>query len=304
MFSLADAGENNLSSHQTLFGEAQFIGNIANKKIDEASGMAASRRYKDLLWLNNDSGDDAVIYALSDKGKDMGEVHLANAGNIDWEDMASFEWNHKPYLLIADTGDNKGRRKNCTLYIIEEPVRDANDVFSSTVRPRWQINFQYEDGPRDCEAVCVDVAAKRCLLLSKRDESPQLYSVPLFPPSGQSFVTAEKIAQVFTIPRPGLEDLIQPYGENRSQPTAMDMTSDGQTLVILTYKHAYLYLKEKHQTWASCLQADPVIIYLPLVGLNSLVQREAICFSLDGRSLFLTSEKLPAPLYRLEKILN
>ncbi len=304
MFPLAFAGESRLSSHKAMFGEAEFIGNISNKKIDEASGMAASHLQNDLLWVNNDSGDDAVIYALSKDGKGMGQVHLASAKNIDWEDMASFEWKNTAYLLIADTGDNKGKRKNCTLYIIEEPVVTAHGLFPKSVHLRWQINFQYEDGPRDCEAVTVDVATEQCLLLSKRDDFPQLYTLPLSPPPGQGIVTAKKIARIATIPRPNPEDLIQPYGRNRSQPTAMDITPNGQCLVILTYKHAYLYSKKNHQTWASCFTADPGIIQLPLVGLGSLIQREAMCLSLDGQWLYLTSEKLPAPLYRLEIILN
>jgi len=44
-----------------VFGEAEFVGNIFNKKIDEASGMAASHRQNDLLWLNNDSGDNTGL---------------------------------------------------------------------------------------------------------------------------------------------------------------------------------------------------------------------------------------------------
>lgn len=303
-FALAIAGESHLSSHKAMFGEAEFIGNISNKKINEASGMAASHRQNDLLWVNNDSGNDPIIYALSKEGKGMGQVLLANAKNIDWEDMASFEWKNTPYLLIADTGDNRGKRKNCTIYIIEEPVVTAHGISPKDVHLRWQINFQYEDGPRDCEAVTVDVAAEQCLLLSKRDDCPQLYTLPLFPPPGQSIVTAKKIARISTIPRPGPEDLIQPYGRNRSQPTAMDITPDGQHLVILTYKHAYLYSKKNHRTWNSCFAADPGIIHLPLVGLGSLIQREGMCLSLDGQWLYLTSEKLPAPLYRLEMMLN
>ena len=304
MFSLAFAGESHLSSHKAVFGEAEFVGNISNKKIDEASGMAASHRQNDRLWLNNDSGDNAVIYAVSNNGKGLGQVQVAGAKNIDWEDMASFEWKERPYLLIADTGDNKGKRKKCTLYIIEEPVVTNHGIFPKNVDIQWQINFQYEDGPRDCEAVTVDVAAKQCLLLSKREECPQLYTLPLFPTPGQRIVTAKKIARISTLPQPNIEDLIQPYGRNRSQPTAMDITPDGQHLVILTYKHAYLYSKENHQTWNSCFDGDPGIIHLPLVGLGSLIQREAMCLSLDGKWLYLTSEKLPAPLYRLEMRLN
>jgi len=304
MFSLAGAGESHLSSDKAVFGEAEFVGNISNEKIDEASGMAASHRRNDLLWVNNDSGNDAIIYALSKEGMGMGQVHLANAKNIDWEDMASFEWKNTPYLLIADTGDNKGKRKKRTLYIIEEPVVTAHGIFPKDVHIRWQIDFQYEDGPRDCEAVTVDVAAEQCLLLSKRDKCPQLYTLPLFPPPGQRIVTAKKIAQISTIPRPDIEDIIQPYGRNRSQPTAMDITPDGQHLVILTYKHAYLYSKKNHRTWNSCFAADPETIHLPLVGLGSLIQREGMCLSLDGQWLYLTSEKLPAPLYRLKVMLN
>jgi len=296
----AFAGENHLSYPKAVFGEAKFIGDISNNKIDEASGMTASHRQNDLLWVNNDSGDDAIIYALSKEGKGRGQVRVANAKNIDWEDMASFEWQKTPYLLIADTGDNKGKRKSCTLYIIEEPVVTAHGIFPKTVHPRWQIDFQYEDGPRDCEAVTVDMAAKQCLLLSKREASPQLYVLPLFPPPGKGIVTAKKIARITTIPRPDLEDLMEPYGRNRSEPTAMDITPDGQRLVILTYKNAYLYSKGNHPTWSSCFTVDPQIIRLPPVGLGSLIQREAMCVTLDGKWLYLTSEKLPAPLYRLK----
>ncbi|SMC80963.1 hypothetical protein SAMN02746065_11116 [Desulfocicer vacuolatum DSM 3385] len=287
-----------------MFGEAEFVGNIANKNIDEASGMAISHRRNNLLWVLNDSGNDAVIYALSNKGEERGKVALTGVKNIDWEDMASFKWKNTPYLLIADTGDNKGKRKNRTLYIIEEPVVTPNGIFPKTARVRWQIKFQYEDGPRDCEAVTVDISSEQCLVLSKRDNPPQLYTLPLFPPPGQGIVTAKKIARVSTIPQPDADDMIQPYGQNRSQPTALEITQDGEYLIILTYKHAYLYSKKNHRTWMSCLADNPDIIHLPPVGFGLLLQREAMCLSLDERWLYITSEKLPAPLYRLEMMLE
>ena len=293
-----------LNSHESGFGSARFMGYLSDTSISESSGMAASRRTKGLFWTHNDSGNPAIIYALWENGTVLGQVRLIQAKNIDWEDMASFTWKDRHFLLIADVGDNSSRRKKCTLYIVEEP--SVNDIKTQDpgIVPRWQINFIYEDGPRDCEAVAVDVSTGYCLLLSKRDDQPGLYRLPLFPPWDKSPVVAVRTAIVSAIPSPGLEDLLQPYGANRSQPTAMDMTSDGQTLVILTYKNAYLYSKDIHQTWASRLEGAPEIIHLPPVGFNSLIQREALCFSSDGMSFYMTSEKLPTPVFRLDRVFN
>ena len=293
-----------LTSHESRFENARFMGYLSDRNISESSGMAASRRTKDLFWTHNDGGNPAVIYALWENGTVLGQVRLTQAKNIDWEDMASFTWKDRHFLLIADVGDNSARRKKCTLYIIEEPSLDDIKAQEPKVAPRWQIDFIYEDGPRDCEAVAVDVSAGHCLLLSKREDLPRLYRLPLFPPRDKSPGVAVKTAIVSTLPPPGLEDLLQPYGTNRSQPTAMDMTSDGQTLVILTYKNAYLYSKDRHQTWASRLEGAPEIIHLPPVGFNSLIQREGLCFSSDGRSFYMTSEKLPTPLFRLDRVFN
>lgn len=293
-----------LISHESRFGSARFMGYLSDENISEASGMAASHRTKNLFWTHNDGGNPAVIYALWENGSVLGQVRLTQAKNIDWEDMASFTWKKRHFLLIADVGDNSSKRKQCTLYIIEEPSLTDIKGEDPGISPRWRIDFIYEDGPRDCEAVAVDVSTGHCLLLSKRDDPPRLYRLPLFSPPGKSPGVAVKISLISALPPPGLEDLFQPYGGNRSQPTAMDMTSDGQNLVILTYKNAYLYSKNIHQTWPERLGGYPEIIHLPPVGFDSLLQREGLCFSSDGMSLYLTSEKLPAPLFRLDRVFN
>lgn len=296
--------KDNFISHESRFGNARFMGYLSDNNISESSGMAASRRTKDLFWTHNDGGNPAVIYALWENGTVLGQVRLTQAKNIDWEDMASFTWKNRHFLLIADVGDNRSKREKCTLYIIEEPSLIDIKGQNTGIKTRWQIDFIYEDGPRDCEAVAVDVSTGNCMLLSKRDDPPRLYRLKLLPAPDQSPAVAIKTAIVSSIPPPGLEDLLQPYGGNRSQPTAMDMTSDGHTLIILSYKNAYLYSKNIHQTWASRMEEAPAIIYLPPVGFNSLIQREGLCFSSDGMSLYLTSEKLPTPLFRLDRVLT
>ena len=283
------------------FKKSQKAAVFSDKQINESSGLAMSHRRKDLLWTHNDSGGSPTLFAVTTSGTHLGQVDLFPAENVDWEDMASFQWKGDPWLLVADTGDNRARRKTCTLYIIPEPVPAGDGQFTGSIRPTRQIVFQYEDGPRDCEAVAVDVAHGRCLLLTKRDTPPRLYAVPLFEPAPQPMATAVYIASLPTIPPPTLEDLMQPYGDCRSQPTAMDLTADGSFLVVLTYKNAYLFKPSLHQTWKACLAAPPEILKLPSPALGVLVQREAICFSADGNTLYLTSEQLPSPLFRMDK---
>ena len=84
---------------------------------NEISGLAASARAVDGLWLINDSGGEPMLYLAGLDGADRGKVKVEPATNVDWEDLAGFSWQGKPYLLIADVGDNEGRRASCTLYI-------------------------------------------------------------------------------------------------------------------------------------------------------------------------------------------
>ena len=94
-----------------------FLGNLSDHSISEASGIAASRRRADILWVINDSGNEPLIYAVGLDGSDYGHVPIRNARNQDWEDLAAFVYNRTAFLLIADCGDNENRRKSCVLYI-------------------------------------------------------------------------------------------------------------------------------------------------------------------------------------------
>ena len=153
-------------------------------ELVEASGLAVSRRHPDLLWALNDSGNKPLLFALDVSGGDLGQVTLVGTKNRDWEDLASFTWRGEPWLLVADVGDNRGQRDRVVLHALPEPQADDQGRFSGEVKPAWSLTFTYPDGPRDCEAVAVDEAAGRILLLSKRRNPPMLYSLPLGPSPG------------------------------------------------------------------------------------------------------------------------
>jgi hypothetical protein len=252
----------------------------------------------DLLWIVNDSGDQPVLYAVGTDGGARGRVVLRDADNQDWEDLAGFRLGRISYLLVADVGDNQARRPHLFIYIIKEPLAEEG-VFANDVQATWvqKIQFTYEDGPRDCEAVAVDAAAQKILLLSKRDRPPRLYQLPLDLSDRAPGLVARYLSEVETIPPPTAADVREDprFGRLRSQPTAMDISADGRLAVVQTYKNAYLYRKRPHGSWSQAFAAQPVSLVAP-----RMPQTEAICFGFDQKSVFVTTEQRPAPLYRIK----
>jgi hypothetical protein len=263
-----------------VVGEAVIAGNLQNPKISEASGLASSRLYPGLLWAINDGGADPLLYAVGIDGADLGAFRVEGASNFDWEALASFRWQDTAYLLIADVGDNWEQRQTVTLYVVKEPIITATGIDNGRVATiAWQIRFTYEDGPLDCEAVAVDVAGKRVFLLSKRRLTPVLYELALEPIDPDTIAVARRLT---TVP-------------NLNWPTAMDLTVDGYSAVVLTYNNGYLFRRRQNEGWTSAFQRKP-----QRLRFDRLFQQEAVSFGFYGKSVFVTSERIPAPLVRID----
>ena len=261
-------------------GEPKRLGNLANPQLKEVSGLAASSLYPGLLWAINDGGDDPLLYAVGSDGADLGTFRVADAENYDWEALASFELQDTAYLLIADVGDNWEQRKTCSLFVVKEPAITQIGLSNDTaVNIVWRIRFTYEEGPRDCEAVAVDTAGRRVLLMSKRGLVPTLYELPLQPTEDDTIAVARRLTSV-------------PYF---TWPTAMDLSPDELSAVVLTYNSAYLFFRRQNQDWAGAFENQPQHLQF-----SNLRQQEAACFGFYGKSVFVTSEKIPAPLVRIE----
>jgi len=224
------------------------------------------------------------------------------ASGTDWEDLASFELEGIPYLLIADVGDNFSWRRRVTLHVVEEPTFEGEQLHGDAQVPvAWSVHFRYEDGPRDCEAVAVDPGSGLVLLLSKREVPAALYEVPLrlqdaASPAG-SVAVARRLTEVANIPQPTRVDLEEDpeRGHYRSYPTGMDIAPDGSAAVVLTLKLAYRFARLPGESWAETFARAPQTIPIP-----PLWQAEAIAFGSDGRTLYLSTEKRPTPIFRLE----
>lgn len=274
-------------------------GKLPSPAIEEASGIAPSRKTPGLFWINNDSGDRPVLYAINEAGALQGRVLLAGATAVDWEDISSFVMDGRSYLLVADVGDNRAVRDRLALYVIPEPdLSELNPKEERSVSPAWTIPFVFEDGPRDCEAVAVDTAAQEILLVSKRTTPPVVYSLPLRPASEGGPLVAKRLAALGGLPSPNLFDrsLPLPTWRYRGEPTAMDISSDGTKAALLTYGEVRLYERSGARSWSETLSASKGI---PLAA-HELFQAEGVCFDDSGDFLYVVGEGPRQPIVRYD----
>src|SRR6476661_6089362 len=106
---------------QITYDPAKELGRINDAALTEISGMASSYNTPGAFWVHNDSGDGPRIFLVDKSGNTLTKGTLVNAKANDWEDIASFKFRGKAYLVIADIGDNAQKRSQYTLYIIKEP---------------------------------------------------------------------------------------------------------------------------------------------------------------------------------------
>lgn len=264
---------------------------LHSEDIREASGIAASCRGDGFLWIINDSGAAPSIHLVEVSGKDRGKINLNQARNIDWEDLVSFSLDGKPYLLVADTGDNNAKRESCTLYVLREPpLPPAGKNLAKFTTCEWRIDFQYEGGPKDCESVAVDTQQKRIILLTKRTDPPEVHELPLLPPAKRGLVSTRKIGET-RVSAPA--DSLIPF---RDEPTGLDITPDHSLAAVVTYYGVFLFPRKPGESWADAFSRKPAS---PAPHL--LAQAESVAFSKDGKSIFVVSEGKGSKIVRYQK---
>ncbi|WP_147652779.1 hypothetical protein [Vulcaniibacterium gelatinicum] len=273
--------------------EPRLSGLILDAELDEVSGLAPSRHHADTLWVIEDGGNGAVLHAVGRRGGRRASLRLEGVANTDWEDLARFDRDGRSYLLVADVGDNGGLRRTLQLHAVVEPLALED---GGRLRPAWSLAFRWPDGPRDCEAMAVDAERGQVLLISKRRRPPELFVLPLRP-HGPAVLTARRIARLGGLPAPDPVLLREAPTRARTQAqvTAADLSPDGRTLAVLTYRHVVLYARAPGQPWAAAVRA-PVAVH-PLPGW--MHQAEALAWARNGRGVYVTGEFSPAPLLYL-----
>lgn len=270
--------------------DAEQVCVVSDSRITESSGLAFSHRAPDAVWIHNDSGDTARLFLVGLDGTTRGVFKLADTPMpLDWEDMCSFTVEGEPWLLIGDVGDNstnrhlvtpdRGPERACRLLLLHEPVlKDGPE--QDMVPVNNTILYEYEDGPRNCESVAVDMERKEILLVTKSKSTPLdcgVYTIPLTLEAGTSTAQARRIGSL---------DL--PFA------TAMDIAPDNRIMVIISIKGASIIEREASQTWGDAIREPSLLLALP-----KREQGETVCFGKSNDELFLNSEKPGQPVWRV-----
>jgi hypothetical protein len=152
------------------------VAQVIHPPLEEMSGIVKSRRYPNVYWVHNDSGDEPRLFALRADGTVVmpawisGDyfvgapvagkppypgVRLDLAANLDWEDIAL----DGDTLYVPDMGNNGNARRDLGVYVLPEPNPEA--VNRARVH-KWlpvaypdQAAFPPERWDFDCEAVFV-----------------------------------------------------------------------------------------------------------------------------------------------------
>jgi hypothetical protein len=195
--------------------------------IRESSGVAASRQYPGVFWTHNDSGWDAVLFAVDSTGAILGRVRVAGATNRDWEDIElapCTPGSERTCLFIGDIGDNNERHPRIGIYRIPEP-----NPFADTVSQRATIfRATYPDGPRDAEALFV--TDRGIHVINKGRSHPiELFRIP--PPYRAGA----------TVQLQRLQQLGPPVASFSAHVTAAAASPDQQRVVVRTYGGAQFY---------------------------------------------------------------
>lgn len=272
--------------------QPRFImtGDLESRRLDEASGMQAGEN--GVFFLHNDDGNR--IFVIDASGRDLGHMKVEGATNKDWEDMTRVPGEDGPLLVIGDTGDNLQGRSEVRLYFITEPEAGEYDSDLELVH---RLDLRYPDGPHDVESIAYDSSSDTILLLTKRDQPPRLYGVPLDLALWTEEAEAEFLAEVPGFRPPTRKDIA--FNPKRglwvSQPTGMDITPDGRTAAVITYRSLYLFHRQNNESWAQAFQRPP----LEFVGPPGSYE-EAVAFGPIPGTVFITTERRPAPIYRLD----
>jgi hypothetical protein len=261
------------------------LGFIESPAITEVSGIAASHRNRDVVYVHNDSGDAARFYALDRAARVVGAYELAGATLLDCEDIATA----LGFVFLADTGDNAGRtgigapRQSVAVYKVREPVIDTPTAAPSVqLLSSWSVlELRYPDRAHDAEALMIDPVSGALLLVTKEDHGPSLVFRAAL--DAKSPALLERVAEI-------------PFGTRHAPghyyATAGDISARGDAVLLRTYGSVLLFARTPGEPWSTTFARPATLSPSRLEP-----QGEAIAFAADGLGYFTVSEAARQPVF-------
>ena len=250
-------------------------GTLSDARVDEASGLVASKIHPHVYYLHNDSGDSARFFATDLTGADLGVYVLPEATANDWEDVALGPCAQGSCLYIADMGDNYRVRSDYALYRVPEPATVGPGEHAVAFE---RIPFAYPDGSHNAETLLAHPTTGELLIVTKIAFGPaSAYRFPR-PLTAGGTVKLEKVAE-----------LEPPTGTGLI--TGGDVHPAGTGLLLRTYTNVF-YGRVEDGTLASALLGP-----LYAVPAATEAQGEAVAWRAAGDGWVTVSEGAQSPIY-------
>jgi hypothetical protein len=263
------------------------LATLEDRRIDESSGLVASRRSPGLFWTHNDSGDGPVVYAFDRKGRSRGTWHVEGASARDWEDIAAGPGPvpGQSYLYAGDIGDNGREREFVVVYRFPEPELSATQAAPAEARPTQTaeaIRLKYPDGAHNAEALVVHPTTGDIYIITKASAEAGVYKLAApFDPQA-----VNPLVKIATLRGPDFFGTLI---------TGADISPDGRRVALCDYAQGYeLRLPEGSKDFDEVWRQTPLAL-----SLGARLQGESVAYRLDGAALLATSENTPTPLFEV-----
>jgi len=253
------------------FSGPEITGVVESNLINEASGLAASRKNSGVLWTHNDSGDSPRIFAMNINGAHLVVLNLQNAENYDWEDIAVGPGpvEGEQYLYIGDIGDNSSVRSSISVYRFQEPLVDQNQpAVTMDITNVDQLIMQYPDNQAyDAETLLLDPVSGDILIVTKNKSGDSKVFRNPSPHAADTLVTLVEASAI------GLGSSVL-YSI-----TGGDISADGEMIILRSYSNAVILNRDLSAELGNAFSG--VKCYIP-VNESLFQQGEAIAFDPDG----------------------
>jgi hypothetical protein len=294
-------GQQNQALAATLVLEQPL--QITFPAVNEMSGIVKSRRFDNVYWVHNDSGDQPRLFALDNNARIIfpgflrrdfhgetvapgkrpwpgHEIHVA--ANVDWEDIAVDD----DMLYIADMGNNGNARRDLGVYVVPEPnpraVELTRPIAFLPVRYPEQDSWPASQWHYDSEALFV--ADHQLYFITKHRQPGKI----------DKFEAGAMLYRLDTRFTDKYNDLVKvDQHDLLAVATGADLSPDGRLLAVVTYQDLWLF--EKPAAGDQWLSSQA---YRLALDRSQIKQVEAITW-IDDDTLLLGNEE--GQLYQVKR---
>lgn len=241
------------------------------KKLKEVSGITYFPE-SNLIYALEDSGNKNEIYAVNATGKLEKTIVIANAINVDWEDITK---DKKGNIYIGDFGNNDNLRQDLCIYKVNE-----SQLHKEVAEAEYKVLFSYPEQ--------IEFPPKKSELLYDVEGffEYQNYFYLFTKNRSKGFDGTAFIYKILNAP--GTQKAIK-IGEfktcnnyNHCVLTSATISPDGKKVALLSHDKIVLFKDFKGDLFQKGSQSE--------INLGHFSQKEAVVFK-DNNTLLIADEK-------------